>query len=430
MALVMSLFAFPPEPPPPAEHVRIEAVQGRVEALQGPGLPTRVPVGSTLSGGAVGHLETGVGALARVGWPGRASARIEGRAGVEWSGDGLSVLECQALELEVRRGPLTLRTQDGWTLRIERGALSLRAGQGRGYRLENHAGLSASLWHSSGPFLRPVELPAPGEVCWLPGLGLAPSRAKPEGFAVWRSYEWPWGLPPAPLLVTPPPPAPMLPEAVSVLAEPMVEPEPVAEPMVEPEPVAEPVVEPEPVAEPVVEPEPVAEPMVEPEPVAEPVVEPEPVAEPVVEPETVAEPVVEPTPPPEPAPQPAPVPAPAPAPQPVVEAPKPAPPAPVLRLPAAKLQPEAFWRRGPIVFQRHSELRVDTAGSDGMRLRLSTQTSARLRVYGASRVFDLEPGGLIVFNAAGEPVAVLGAVEKPNEGLPDEPTRAKVPVYP
>ena len=390
MALVMSLFAFPPEPPPPAEHVRIEAVQGRVEALQGPGLPTRVPVGSTLSGGAVGHLETGVGALARVGWPGRASARIEGRAGVEWSGDGLSVLECQALELEVRRGPLTLRTQDGWTLRIERGALSLRAGQGRGYRLENHAGLSASLWHSSGPFLRPVELPAPGEVCWLPGLGLAPSRAKPEGFAVWRSYEWPWGLPPAPLLVTPPPPAPMLPEAVSVLAEPMVEPEPVAEPMVEPEPVAEPVVEPTP----------------------------------------PPEPAPQPAPEPEPAPRPAPVPAPAPAPQPVVEAPKPAPPAPVLRLPAANVQPEAFWRRGPIVFQRHSELRVDTAGSDGMRLRLSTQTSARLRVYGASQVFDLEPGGLIVFNAGGEPVAVLGAVEKPNEGLPDEPARAKVPVYP
>jgi hypothetical protein len=163
---------------------------------------------------------------------------------------------------------------------------------------------------------------------------------------------------------------------------------------------------------------------------AEPMVEPEPVAEPMVEPEPVAEPVVEPTPPPEPAPQPAPVPAPAPAPQPVVEAPKPSPPAPVLRLPAAKLQPEAFWRRGPIVFQRHSELRVDTAGSDGTRLRLSMQTSARLRVYGASRVFDLEPGGLIVFNAAGEPVAVLGAVEKPNEGLPDEPTRAKVPVYP
>lgn len=410
MALGMSLFAFPPEPPPSAEHVRIEAVQGRVEALQGPDLPTRVTVGSTLSGGAVGHLETGVGALACVGWPGRASARIEGRAGVEWSSDGLSVLECQALELEVRRGPLTLRTQDGWTLRIERGALSLRAGQGRGYRLENHAGLIASLWHSSGPFLRPVELPAPGEVCWLPGLGLAPSRAKPEDFAVWRSYEWPWGLPPAPLLVTPPPPAPRLPKAVSGLAEPVLEPTPPPEP----------------------QPEPVAEPMVEPEPVAEPVVEPEPVAESVVAPAPQPAPAPAPQPEPAPAPQPEPEPAPAPqpAPQPVVEAPKPPPAAPVLRLPAAKLPPEAFWRRGPIVFQRHSELRVDTAGNDGTRLLLSTQTSARLRIYGASQVFDLEPGGLIVFNASGEPVAVLGAVEKPNEGLPDEPARAKVPVYP
>lgn len=240
--------------------VLVTSHAGRVETLLHSGLVDLLAPGRVVEQRGPGHLETGTGSRAVISWPAIASAALEGRAGVEWFEDqdqpGLRVLDCQSLELEVRRGPLRVKTSNGWELLVERGALGLSRDASGGYRLENRAGLELRMWHQSGPYLRSASAPQVGEVLLLLG-SESSSAAQRELWPAWEQYHWPFGP-----QLEPATEAPLVPEAVSVPA---------------PEPVAAPV----------------------------PVVEPVPVAEPA--PEIIPEPIPAPTPPPAPAPAPAPI---------------------------------------------------------------------------------------------------------------------------
>jgi hypothetical protein len=200
------------------ELLRIEGLQGRVETLGGSrnvelltGLGPRDCPGP-------GLLEAGSMASARLFWPGRASLETQGRAGLEWRGNGeifLRVFELQHGELEVRRGPLLLELPWGWHASFENGAYRLRSLPGGALEIENVAGFAPRLWWSRVGLLRCVPGPGCGERALLPPDWTATSRAQRETHAPWAQASWPWGSAPERLAVTVEPAAGPAPEVAA-----------------------------------------------------------------------------------------------------------------------------------------------------------------------------------------------------------------------
>lgn len=299
--------------------IRIESHGGRVELLAASAQPLRLGRGAVQNTDPRGHLETGAGARARIVWPLSGSAEITGRGGYQWEADGLRVFECERLELEVRRGPLRVEMQAGWTLIVECGALALRADPLGGYTLEQRAGLVASLSHRSGPFLRSAPLPPPGQSCRLLPYDQTSSLATQERHPAWQVHEWPWG-------------ADLQPAG-------------------------------------------------------------EPAAQAPAAPLSVHAPAVE------------------------------------SRASFAGRPLDAWWRLGPLVFDRHPELTIEPGSNGGWSLRLSNHAHGKARVYGQESLHELEPGGLIVFDAQGRTVAYLGAVQPIPEPLPPHSQRSGILSY-
>jgi hypothetical protein len=202
--LVLVLLALS-RPAAAQELLRIEGLQGRVETLGGSrhvelltGLGPRDCPGP-------GLLEAGSMASARLFWPGRASLATQGRAGLEWRGNGevfLRVFELQHGELEVRRGPLLLELPWGWHASFDNGAYRLRSLPGGALEIENVAGRAPRLWWSRAGLLRCVPGPGCGERALLPPDWTATSHAQRETHAPWAQASWPWGSPPERLEVT------------------------------------------------------------------------------------------------------------------------------------------------------------------------------------------------------------------------------------
>lgn len=308
--------------------IRIESHGGRVELLAASAQPLRLGRGAVQNTDPRGHLETGAGAKARIVWPLSGSAEIAGRGGFQWEAGGLRVFECERLELEVRRGPLRIEAQAGWTLLVERGALVLQSDPLGGYTLEQRAGLVASLTHRSGPFLRSAPLPSPGQRCRLLPYDQTSSPATLERHPAWQVHEWPWGA------------------------------------------------------------------------------DLQPASEPAPQDPTAAQPVH----------------------PPATQLPEQLSPTPAASFAGRPL--DAWWRLGPLVFQRHPELTVEPGSNGGWSLRLSNHAHGAARVYGQDSLHELEPGGLIVFDAQGRTVAYLGAVQPVPEPLPPHSQRSGILNYP
>jgi hypothetical protein len=234
------------------------------------------------------------------------------------------VFECEQLELEVRRGPLRLETQDGWTLLVQCGALALRTDPLGGYTLEQRAGLVASLTHRSGPFLRSATLPPAGQSCRLLPYDQTSSLATLERHPAWQVHEWPFGADE--------PTASEQAEKTAELSQPV----------------------------------------------------PQPLATPAGQAIAVF----------------------------------------------GGRRLDAWWRLGPLAFERHPDLTVEPGSNGGWSLRLSNHAHGKARVYGCDSLHELEPGGLIVFDAQGRTVAFLGAVQSIFEPLPPQSERSGILDYP
>jgi hypothetical protein len=102
-----------------------------------------------------GWVESGARSAVELVWRGRASATVVGPAAFELArAPGLDLDSFQVLELEVRRGTLTLTLADLGTLELGPGALQARALPGGVFELLNRGGAPLALARADGTAVR------------------------------------------------------------------------------------------------------------------------------------------------------------------------------------------------------------------------------------------------------------------------------------